>query len=293
MIRRLDRGPARELGIRIVLFTLACTFTAACDGGSDTSSADGGSGAATSSGGSGGTGGALTGGTGGAGGAATGATGGAGGTATGGSGGSAGGEATCLEQRAEALGPIDKISEGEVTVLDEAGGVVFIDASAGGIMAQKDNPWVYVSLGTRARAELTDVTADGSQAWDIALKRPVLRANGGHGGLAGEGAAVHLDKEFDAVTAADAQGVTYPEEDWFDDACALQVDEGGAIATSFAGWYLYENMKVTPAPGTWLVRGGGGASVFKLQILSYYSNPDGSDGMAGGRYLVRVATLVP
>lgn len=54
-----------------------------------------------------------------------------------------------------------------------------------------------------------------------------------------------------------------------------------------------KNMKVTPAPGTWLVRGGDGESVFKLQILSYYSNPDGSAGMAGGRYLVRVATLVP
>ncbi|MEZ4294358.1 MAG: hypothetical protein R3B70_05240 [Polyangiaceae bacterium] len=123
--------------------------------------------------------------------------------------------------RTDALAPIDKISEGAVTVLDPAAGQVFIDA----------------------------------------------------------------------VTAADVQGVTFAEEDWFDAECALATDAAGALQTSFSGWYQYENMTLSPAAGTWLVRGADGASVFKLQLLSYYANPDGSQGMAGGKYLVRVQPL--
>lgn len=291
MIRWIGGGRVRPDAFWALALVTVCACTAGCDG-EDTTAGTGGTGAATvtSNGGQGG-----SGASGGAGGNATGgaATGGSGGTATGGAGGTGGGEALCTDERAAALGPIDEVSEGEVTVLDQAAGEVFIDASAGGVMAQKDNPWVYVSLSTMSRVDVTDVSADASDAWDLAIKRPVLRVNGGDGGLAGKGGALHLDKEFEAVTAADAQGVIYLEEGWFDGACTLATDEAGAIKTTFAGWYLYENMTLTPAPGTWLVRGADGASIFKLQIVSYYSNPDGSPGMAGGRYLVRVAPLAP
>jgi len=70
-------------------------------------------------------------------------------------------------------------------------------------------------------------------------------------------------------------------------------DPTGAIATSFDGWYLYEDMVVTPAPGTWLVRSGTGDEVFKIAIEDYYANDDGTSGQAGGRYLLRVAPLSP
>lgn len=284
MTRWMAPGPMRPGKIRILTLIFACA--AGCGGGGAETTAGTGGGDASTTDGGGGHGGS------GHGGGGHGGTGDGGSGAAGGTGGSA---AACAEERTKVLGPIDAVSEGAVTVLDEQAGEVFIDATAGGIMEQKENPWIYVSLGARARVDVTDVSADQSQGWDIAIKRPILRANGGDGGLAGKGGAVRVDEGFDAVTAEDAQGVTYLEEDWFDGECKLEIGVGqpGTIKTTFDGWYLYEDMKVLPAPGTWLVRGGDGASVFKLQILDYYSNPDGSPGTTSAGYRVRVAKLAP
>lgn len=283
---------------RFLLAFLPFIAALGCDGGETATSGPGGTaGAAGTAGGAGsaGSGGnAGTAGNAGSGGSAAGSAGTGGSGGTGGSAGAAGTSGVvCEDERILALTPIDKISSGEVTVLDPQMGEVFIDASAGGIQNQKDNPWIYIALGTTSRVDLTDKTADASQAWDVAIKRPIWRNNSGDGGPAGKGGAFFLDKEFDAVTAADASGVAFLKEDWFDDACVLQLDAAGTVKTSFDGWYDYENAVVTPHPGTWLVRGGNGTSVYKLQMLSYYSNPDGSPGMAGGRYLVRIGTLTP
>lgn len=186
------------------------------------------------------------------------------------------------------------MSTGDVLTLENTGGVatLFIDASAGGVQNQANNPWIYVDFATLARVEVTDVTADADTTWDLAIKRPILRTNSGDGGYAGAGGAVRLTKSFDAVTEADA-AATFATEVWFDEKCNLYTDPTGAIATTFDGWYEYENMTVTPGPGTWLVRGGDGTSVFKLEILDYYANPDGTSGMAGGRYRVRMADVTP
>jgi hypothetical protein len=251
--------------------------------GPTTSSAGGGDAASTS---------ASTAAGGGEGGA--GAGGGEGGAGGGGEGGAGGAAPVCTQAREDALGPIDAVSEGEVSILeDEPETTVFVDASAGGIQDQATNPWIYVDLDAVARAEVTDVTADASDAWDLALKRPILRVNGGDGGLAGQGRAAFVDADFDDVTSDDVADAAWREERWFDEECTLQTDPTGAIATSFDGWYLYEDMTVTPAPGTWLVRSGDGAQVFKVAILAYYANPDGSPGQAGGRYVLRVGEVTP
>src|SRR5690242_10283047 len=65
------------------------------------------------------------------------ACGGDGGEATGGGGGDGGGGQVvgpaCPAEREAAIGPVDKVSDGEVTVLSDTGGVktLYIDASAG------------------------------------------------------------------------------------------------------------------------------------------------------------------
>lgn len=208
---------------------------------------------------------------------------------------SATGGPMCTQARLEALGPIDMVSEGEVTVLADAGGVatLFIDATAGGLPMMANNPWTYVSFSNKARVDVTDVSADASTAWDLALKRPIMRANTGDGGPAGSGGSFRLAKEFDTVTAADLAAVVYENEIWFDEECMLFTDPTGSIATSFDGWYDYDNMVVTPGAGTWLVRSGDGTRFFKLAVESYYSTPQGGEGAAGGRYRMRVAELVP
>lgn len=208
-----------------------------------------------------------------------------------------GGEApvVCTQAREDALGVIDTVSEGEVLVLEEGedGATLYIDASAGGLANQGSNPWIYIDLDARARVDVSDIDADTDPSWDLALKRPILRVNGDDGGPAGSGESAFLAADFDAVTAADVDGADFNEEHWFDQDCNLITDPTGAISTSFDGWYLYEDMVLSPAPGTWLVRGGGGDEIFKLAILDYYANPDGSHGQTGGRYGLRVARLVP
>jgi hypothetical protein len=169
---------------------------------------------------------------------------------------------------------------------------LYVDASAGGAMAAAQNPWIYLDLKTGAKVAVTDPGSFTSKDWDLALKRPLLRTNGGDGGP-GAGGAVLLDgKLFDAVTAADAASATIAAEVWFDAACNLNKDPTGAIATTFSGWYDYDQAtnKLAPHPGTFIVRGGDGA-LYKLAIRAYYANPDGTTGMAGGRYEIEVGPL--
>ncbi len=205
------------------------------------------------------------------------------------------GGSVCTSARDTALGPIDKVSSGAVTTLSDTGGVktLFIDASAGGVDAAKNNPWVYVDLATGTRVDLTDKASYTAANWDLALKRPILHTNSGDGGPGGGGAAMLTSKAFDTITVADASSATFKTESWFDSDCVLQVDAIGSVKTSFDGWYAYDSAttKVTPKAGSvWLVRGSKG-DFYKVELQSYYSNADGTDGTAGGRYKLRYAAL--
>ncbi|MEO8905187.1 MAG: HmuY family protein [Polyangiaceae bacterium] len=231
--------------------------------------------------------------------------GGAAGTAEGGGAGSPSGSAgeggsddqlglgRCAVEHAQALGVVDSVSTGDVTVVGTTAGVttVYVGATAGGTAAAAVNPWIYVSLGGSSKAVLTDVTAASSTAWDLALKRPLLYTNSGEGGP-GLGGAVLIAKTFEAVTAADAIDVTFSTEKFLDATCTTLLDASGAVLTSFATWYDYDPTThgLSPHPGTWLVHGASGA-LFKLRIKSYYGTPTGAVGTAGGAYLLEVAAL--
>lgn len=215
-----------------------------------------------------------------------------------GGGGGAGGAPvnSCPAERAEVLGPVDAASTGEVTVLSDEGGVktLYIDASAGGPMEQENNPWIYVNFASASRVDVTDPGADASTAWDLALKRPVLRTNSGDGGP-GEGGLAFLKEEaFDAVTDEEAKSSSLAIERWFDAMCVAKKDPGGYLATTFDGWYDYGGQTthaVTPHPGVFILRSGDGGALYKLEILTYYANPDGTEGMAGGRFLIRYKAI--
>lgn len=278
---------------RSIWWTITAVAMAATACGGDDEGTGGSGGTAT---GTGGTGGTATG-TGGNGGNATG-SGGDGGTATGtatGTGGMGGGFA-CTSARDEALGPVDSVSEGDVTILENTGGVkeLFVDASAGGFQMAAMNPYVYVDLDAGTRVDIADPASFDDATWDLAIKRVVFRNNSAHSGAGSGGALFLANANFDDVTAADAAGATFVEEDWFDDMCNYEVDQTNVIVTSMhPEWYDYDpaTMQVTPKEGVWLVRGADGATIFKIELLSYYSNPDGTPGMSSGRFLMRVATL--
>ncbi|HEX3474688.1 MAG TPA: HmuY family protein [Kofleriaceae bacterium] len=206
----------------------------------------------------------------------------------------AGGPSACSAARAQLLGAVNSVSTGSVTVLSSSSGVttLYVDASAGGLAAESANPWIFVSLGGKAKASVTDTTSVASTGWDLALKRPALYTNDGDGGD-GQGGAVMIQKPFASVTAADASSAAFATEKFFDAQCNPMTDPIGAPLTTFSAWYDYDQTAhtLTPAAGTWLVRGSTG-TLYKLRIDSYYSAPDGSDGTGdGGTFKLDVGAL--
>jgi hypothetical protein len=203
----------------------------------------------------------------------------------GGGGGEGGDAASCDSVRAGLLGTIDAVSNGAVTVTSPPNAAkitVIVDASAGGFMAAARNPYLYVSLANKARVDVTDLQADISPTWDLALKRDNIRSNGGDSGP-GEAEVAELPgASFDAVTAATASSAVFSRDTFIDaNSCAPITDETGKPATSFNGWYVYAaaTMSLTPADKVYLVRGANGTSLYKLQIENYYA--DVEDGQGG------------
>lgn len=208
-------------------------------------------------------------------------------------GGASGGECTAAKQ--QTLTPVATPSSGAVTVIGEIDGkkkTVYVDASAGGAQAAATNARVYINLETASRVDVDDVAAATSTAWDLAIKRTVLFTNSGDGGSGAGGSSFLAGKEFDAVTTADTTSIAFTAESFFDEACNAKLDQTNAVKTSFDGWYDYDmaTHKPTPKAGVWVVKGATG-KLFKVKLLSYYANPDGSVGEVGGRYTLEVAAL--
>jgi hypothetical protein len=230
-------------------------------------------------------------GSGGAGGAASAKGGSSGASGTTHSGGNGSGCSAALRQ---AITLVDKVTPGNVTLLGETAGekLIYVDASTGGIGGQDIQPWVYLSLRTGKRVDLTDLEALNSTVWDLALKRAVLRTNSGDSGP-GAGGAARVMQSYTQLSAANADTITLEVETWFDSDCTLLTDVTGAVLTTFADWSLYDETthQLTPAPWPYVVRGADGA-LYKLAILDYYSKPDGSSGASdGGHYKLRAAAL--
>lgn len=202
--------------------------------------------------------------------------------------------ATCSSARSQLLGAIDAVAAGNVTVIGTSSGVttLYVDASAGGSANASKSAWSFISLETGAKVAVTDTSSFSSTAWDLAFKRPIIYTNGGDGG-SGQGAAALIQKSFASVTAADAAGATLQTEKFFDAQCNPKLDAAGSVQTTFTSWYDYNvaTHALTPAAGTWLVRGGTG-KLYKLAIQTYYANPDGTVGTGGGgTYALKIAAL--
>jgi hypothetical protein len=216
--------------------------------------------------------------------------------------GGAGGSETlsCDTVRSELLGAIDTVSTGLVENISQQAETFItlrIDASAGGYMAAATNPYIYVKLAEGTRAELSDVSADSSLDWDIALKRDNLRSNGGDSGSGAAEVAVIDGVDFGVVSSSAVATADFAADAFVDPAtCQAITDAIGKPLTRFDGWYEYEDatMKLSPADRVYLIRDAHGSTVFKLQILGYYIDvPDGSGGTVSKSavYTLRYAAL--
>lgn len=206
-----------------------------------------------------------------------------------GSGGSS--SSMCSAALRQAVSLVDQVATTSVAVLDTNGDerVVYVDATAPEGVDQ--SPWIYVSLASGTKVELTDLEALESRDWDLGLKRASIRTNGGDSGP-GQGGAIRVALPWERVDASTLGDQEVPPEDWFDDDCNLQEEAVTGVVTRFSGWDEYDSVShvLTPADAVYLTRGADG-TLYKVAILDYYSNPDGSTGRTAARYRLRVAPL--
>ena len=200
---------------------------------------------------------------------------------------------SCSAARAQQFGALETVSAGKVQLIEDRAGVktLYVDATAGGQNGTTTHPWVFVSLSSATKVEVNDLTSLESVDWDLAFKRALVYGNGGEGGP-GDSASAFVAKDFASVTSADAAGVEFLSEEFFDEECNPIVDLTGAASTSFSTWYNYdaETHVLSPVNGTWLVRGATG-KLFKLRFKSYYATPSGGMGSAAGAYLLEIGAL--
>jgi len=185
--------------------------------------------------------------------------------------------------------PVAMVSNGAVaTTADGDVTSAVIDATAGGIPGQADNPYTYVDLAAGEKVSIDDVDALSSDEWDLAFKRSSVRSNGGDSGPGDVAVAVVDGSIDDAIDApADSQFTT---DDWTADGCELSSLPFGEPTTAFGEWYDYDvdTHLLTPKPEVHVVRSASG-DLFKLSIETYYG--DDADPTRGAVYRVSWAPL--
>lgn len=177
--------------------------------------------------------------------------------------------------------PIPMTSAGLLTVTNVTGAVTTatVDATAGGVMAAADNPYIYVDLKAGAKVAISDLDARTSTAWDIALKRSSVRANGGDSGAGGRQLSVVQAAEIDTVTAVPGSGYTIDE--FADDNCAFIPGQIGEPMSAFGNWYDYDvNLHtVTAKSEVYVVKRPDGSHT-AVEIVTYYRDPTVPSGGA-------------
>lgn len=210
-------------------------------------------------------------------------------------------EVACEDQMVQELSlHDDKVNKGEVsTTTDGADFVTLVDATSGGSSGATKNAWVYVQF-TQAGAEkleIDDESALADMGWHLALRRYVLRLNGGDGGPSCVGVAELARKDYAEVTEDDVDGAEFELEDFYSGTCQLDTDQIGTPLTAMSGWYDYKTcVATTDAPFLLQLEDG---HVIKLVVESYYAdegqaecNADGGTGAESGWITLRWSYLL-
>jgi hypothetical protein len=165
--------------------------------------------------------------------------------------------------------PVDTVSTGAVAA---TGNAATVDATAGGSPNAADNPYVYLKFTADSitKLEITDVDSYKDASWDVAIKRYVLRVNGGDSGPGGVEVATVVAENLADVTAAPPDG-EFTTDDWATDDCALNAGPLGEPATALSDWYGYDEAtnRLTPQGEIYVLRRADG-SVIKLDIKTFY-----------------------
>jgi hypothetical protein len=176
-----------------------------------------------------------------------------------------------------------------------------VDASAGGYNEATSNPWVYVKFTAEGAEQvlIDDETALNSLDWDMALKRFIIRLNGGTSGGSCVAAASLLEGVYQDLIEV-PEGISYVPDNYYTDDCTFINDSSGLPGSpqvSLSPWWSYGEsgggncVKTSNVPHLIQLAD---ASILKLVIESYYATGqegcnDGSSGPGedSGNYTLR------
>jgi hypothetical protein len=191
-----------------------------------------------------------------------------------------------------------EVSDGSVTTTTDGGDfVTVVDATAGGYNQAANNPWVYIRFDAEgaSRVDISDEDSLESADWHMALRRYLVRLNSGDAGPSCVGAAKMAAYDYADLTE-EPSGTEYHLEDFYTDACELEMD-GYGMSPTFAlyGWWDYSAcVETTMTPFIVQLEDGG---VIKLVIEAYYGsgqedcNNSGAMGSDSGMLTLRWAFL--
>lgn len=183
-------------------------------------------------------------------------------------------EVSCIDQLILDLSlHDDKVSDASVdNSTDGDDFVTVVDASAGGYNQAANNPWVYVKFTPEGaeRVDIDDESALESMDWDLAMRRFIVRMNGGSSGPSCVGAAALLESDYDALDAV-PDGIAFAPDNYYTDDCTIVNDSSGLPGSpqvSLGSWWEYEGcVQTTGVPHLVQLADG---HVLKLRIETYY-----------------------
>ena len=189
---------------------------------------------------------------------------------------------SCQDQQISALDLLATVSTRSVTEEGTTSGVHLshIDSMAGGVMPTESFVYVRFTDAGLVRVDVSDQDALASTGWDLAVRRFVMRLNGGVSGPSCvQGArlpndpATGMPPTFDSVTSVPA-GLAYHSEVYMTDgACTVVRDGGiGAPITVLSSFWSYSSC-VAMTHNVYILALANGRHV-KLEVVGYYNPVD-------------------
>ena len=181
----------------------------------------------------------------------------------------------CESEWRTAISPQLNVTTGKVTTTTGATNKTLVDATAGGMNGASKNPFVYISLKDGKRVDIDDYAAKKSTAWDLAIRRTVIRVNGGDSGPGKGAVAILSGKKLADITKV-PDSSAFATDDFLSTACAIKRNPINNIWTAIGGstgmWYDYSSgaHAVQPKKQAYVIRTAAGDHV-KLTIDSYYN----------------------
>ncbi|MEC8425456.1 MAG: HmuY family protein, partial [Myxococcota bacterium] len=129
--------------------------------------------------------------------------------------------------------------------------------------------------------------------WDMALRRFIVRLNGGSSGPSCVGAAALLESDYDALEAV-PDGIVYASDAYYTDDCTIVNDSSGLPGSpqvSLGSWWEYDGcVQTTGVPHLIALSDG---HVIKVRVEAYYAedqdgcNDNGAPGIDSGVFTLR------